>query len=180
MNAAKPAKAATAGVLVTAAPWNASGVVELEVEFSTGTSGLPLGASVTTGTLGTVVLAGVTSGVSSISGVVGVTSACGEVVQVSVTSPGVVTTTGVERAGILTSVSVSSTGVGVLILAVSVWEICVSIVIGVGAGVPPSVVNHFSADVVFVYMVEISETLVSVDAGVGARDFASVQVSFPV
>ena len=58
----------------------------------------------TTGTLGTVVLAGVTSGVLSIPGVVGVTSVCGEVVQVPFTSPGVVTTTGVERAGILASV----------------------------------------------------------------------------
>ena len=83
----------------------------------------------TSGTLGTVVLAGDTSGVLSISGVVGVTAACGEVVQVSVSSAAVVTTTGVERAGILTSVS---------------------------------------------------EIVVSVDAGVGARDLASVQVSFPV
>lgn len=39
MNAAKPAKAATAGLLVAAAPWNASGDVELAVEFATGTSG---------------------------------------------------------------------------------------------------------------------------------------------
>ena len=124
--------------------------------------------------------AGVTSGVLSVSGVVGVTSACGELVQVSVTSPGVVTTTGVERAGILTSVSVSSTGVGVLIIAVGVREIFVSIVIGVGVGIPPSLVTHFSVDVVFVIIVAISETLVSVDAGVGARDFASVQVSFLV
>ena len=134
----------------------------------------------TTGTLDTVVLAGVTPGVLSISGVVGVTSVCGEVVQVPFTSPGVATTTGVERAGILTSVSVSSTGVGVLIIAVGVWEMFVSIVIGVGVGVPPSVTIHFAADVVFVIMVEISKTLVSVDAWVGARDFTSVQVSFPV
>lgn len=80
----------------------------------------------------------------------------------------------------MTSVSVSSTGVGLLIIAVGVWEIYVSIVIGVGAGVPPSVITHFSADVIFVIMVEILETLVSVDAGIGDRDFASVQVSFPV
>ena len=180
MNAAKPAKAATAGLLVAAAPWNASGDVELEVEFSTGTSGWPSGASVTTGTLGTVVLAGVTSGVLSIAGVVGVTSVCGEVVQVPFTSPGVVTTTGVERAGILASVSVFSTGVGVVITAVGVWEIFVSSVIGVGAGVQPTVIASFSADVVLVIMVGVSETVVSVDAGVGAKDLASVQVSSPV
>ena len=101
----------------------------------------------TTGTLGTVVLAGVTSGVLSISGVVGVTSVCGEVVQVPFTTLAVVTITGVERAGILASVSVFSTGVGV-------WEIFV--------------------------MLGVSETVVSVDAGVGARDLTSVQVSFPV
>ena len=110
----------------------------------------------TIGTLGTVVVAGVTSGVLSISGVVGVTSVCGEVVQVPFTSPGVVTTTGVERAGILASVSVFSTGVGVLIIAVGVWEMIVTFVIGVGAGVQPSVIASFSPDVVLVITVGVS------------------------
>lgn len=39
MNAAKPAKAAAAGLLVGAAPLKASGDVELGVEVSTGYSG---------------------------------------------------------------------------------------------------------------------------------------------
>jgi len=39
MNAAKPAKAASAGLLVGAAPLKASGEVELGVEVSAGNSG---------------------------------------------------------------------------------------------------------------------------------------------
>lgn len=129
MNAAKPAKAATAGLLVGAAPVNASGDVELAVDVSAGYSGWPSVASVMRGALGTVVLVGVVSGVVSTPAMVEVASISGEFVELSVSFSGVVTTTGVgvEGAGVSTSVSVSFSGGGVLMIVVGVSEIAVSI-----------------------------------------------------
>jgi len=144
MNAAKPAKAATPGLFVGAAPLKARGEEELGEEVSTGYSGCPSVASVMSGAPGTVVLAGVTCGVLSISGVVVVASTSGDVVPLSISFSKEVLTTGVEGAGVSTSVSVSFSGGGVLITVVGVSEIVVAIVIGVVAGVSTSVSVSFS------------------------------------
>ena len=140
MNAAKPAKAATAGLFVGATPLKASGDVELGVEVSTGYLGWPSVASVMIGEFGTMVLAGVTSGVL---GVAGVASTSGVVVLVSISFSGVITTTGVGRAVLLTSVLSSFSGVGVLTIVVGVLEIVVSIVVGVKAKLSISVSVSF-------------------------------------
>ena len=98
MNAAKPAKAATPGLFVGAAPLKARGEVEVGEEVSTGYSGCPSVASVMSGA--TVVLAGVTSGVLSIPGVVEVASTSGDIVPLSISFSGAVTTTGGGGAGV--------------------------------------------------------------------------------
>lgn len=89
------------------------------------------------GALGTVVLAGVASGVLSVSGFV-------EVVPVSASFSGAVTTAGVGEAGVLTSVSVSFTGGRVLIIAIGVSEMVVPSKIGVEARVSSSILVSFS------------------------------------
>ena len=95
------------------------------------------------GALGTVVLAGVTSGVLSISGLVIVASSTGDVVPVSISFSGVVMTRGVGGAGVLTSVSVSFSGGGILFIVVGVSEIAISVIIEVGARVLTSVSVSF-------------------------------------
>ena len=96
------------------------------------------------------VLAGVTSGVLSISGVV-------EVVPASISFSEVVTTAGVGEAGVSTSLSVSVSGDGVLIVVVEVSGILVPIMTGVGAGVSTSLSVSFSGAVTKIGVVVVDE-----------------------
>ena len=130
------------------------------------------------GAVGAVLLAGVDPGVDSTFAVVEVASTLGLVVPLSISFSGVVTTTGVGRAGVSTSVSVPFSGGGVLAIVVGVLEVVVWIMIGVGAGVSISVSVSCSGAGVLIIVSGVSEMVVSIMIGVGAGVPISVAVSF--
>ena len=103
------------------------------------------------------VLAGVTWCVLSIAGDVDVVSTSGTVALVPVSFSGGVTTTGVELS---TLVSVSFSGVGVLIIIVGILEMVVSIVIGVGARVVISVSVSLGGKVTIFVVGEVIEKVI--------------------
>lgn len=139
------------------------------------------------GALGTVVLTGVTSGVLSIVGVVEAASTPGEVVPVSVSCSGVVTTTGVGRAGLLDSVSITCLGVGDVEVASTPGEIVLVSVSFSGVVTTTSVgrdefmdrVSTSVSGVGVLYIVDgVLEMAVSIAIGEEVGILISVSVSF--